>query len=231
MWNRGQTPGFDIVQYPGNGVSTNTIPHNLGVQPAFVIARSITGSTTRDWFVWHKGLPTGYQLRLNTTAVAEVVSSATTAGGLGAPTSNIISFISGSSNTDNVNASGISYIAYIWAEVPGFSKFGTYNTNGSTDGPFIYTGFKPRFIMIKSGNTFASNWHLLDTARDTFNPTQNHLSGDTTEVEYNGSNQYIDVLSNGFKIRNATSQLNNSSAQYNIYCAWADTPYKYSNAF
>lgn len=231
MWNRGQTPGFDIVQYPGNGIASNQIQHGLGAQPAFIIARSITGATARDWFVWHKGLPAGSQLRLNSTAVSEVVSSATTAGGLGTPNSNVFTFISGSSNTDNVNANGISYLAYLWAEVPGFSKFGIYNTNGSTDGPFVYTGFKPRFILIKTGNTFASAWHLIDTTRDKYNPTQYHLSAENAEIEYSGSNQYIDVLSNGFKVRNATGQLNNSSAQYNIYCAWADTPSKYSNAF
>ena len=231
LWNRGVTPGFDIVTYAGNGASGNQIAHGLGTQPAFIIARSITGATGRDWFVWHKGLPYGQQLRLDSTAVAETVSSATTAGGLGTPTATAFTFISGSTNTDNVNASGVSYIAYLWSEVPGFSKFGIYNTNGSTDGPVINCGFKPRFILIKTGNTFASAWHLIDTARDKYNPTQNHLSGESAEVEYNGSNQYIDVISNGFKIRNATGQLNNSSAQYNIYCAWADSPFKYANAF
>lgn len=130
-----------------------------------------------------------------------------------------------------INESTKKIIAYLWSEVPGFSKFGSYTGNGSSDGPFIYTGFRPRYVMIK-GATATSNWTIWDTERDPFNTGAN----DNTLFPNMPSSEEIfsiyeawDILSNGFKLRALGSRNNVSGSTY-IYAAFAEAPFKYANA-
>ena len=128
-----------------------------------------------------------------------------------------------------VNGSSNTYVCYTWADVEGMQKFGNYTGNGSTDGPFIYTGFRPRMLFIKK--TSAASWYVLDTARGTYNPITTLLNWDTTSSESNiGSANNFDVLSNGLKIRTSGGGLNGSGGTF-VYGAWADVPFKYNNTF
>jgi hypothetical protein len=219
-----QTAGFSIVTYTGNGVTSATVGHGLGVTPSMVIVKS--RSAVSDWFIWHTSLSSGYQLRF-TTAAQEQVSSATTAGGLGTPTNTTIGFISGATNTNNVNTNAATYVAYCFAAIAGYSAFGSYTGNGSADGPFVYVGFRPRWILMKS-STLTTNWWLIDTARNTYNVANtlltpsNNYADDTT---YN----VADINSNGFKIRTTYTGVNSSGDTY-IYAAFAENPFKFSLA-
>ena len=120
------------------------------------------------------------------------------------------------------------FVAYCWQNVEGFQKFGTYVGNGNTDGPFIYTGFRPRFIITKSSTT-TSGWNLRDSARSTSNPVNRVSQADTTSAELT-SNYDTDFLSNGFKIRASGADSNSNGHPY-FYAAWGDVPFKYNNTF
>jgi hypothetical protein len=119
---------------------------------------------------------------------------------------------------------------YNWHSVEGYSKFGSYVANGNTDGPFIYTGFKPRLIFCKTTGQ-ADSWIVHDTERNTMNPSDKIVYWDTNEAQASGSSFYVDVLANGFKVRSTNSLLNNTSADPYIYGAWGDVPFKYNNTF
>jgi hypothetical protein len=121
------------------------------------------------------------------------------------------------------------FVAYCFAEIEGFSKFGSYTGNGSTDGPFVYTGFRPRWIMIKNTAVGTDSWQIWDTARNTFNVSQNHVYPNLSNAETSGTGFYIDIISNGFKIRTTNSSSNNSGNTL-IYAAFAENPFKYSLA-
>lgn len=221
MWNRGKTPGLDIVQYAGDGSASGvrTIPHNLGIKPDFLIIKALAGSSAGSyhWIVQHKSLSGG---------VAASSSSFTLTGN-----SALLLNSTGAGITygydGQVNASGYSYIAYAWAQVPGFSKFGSYVGNGSSDGPFVHTGFRPRWIMIKSSSA-ANNWCIYDTSRPAYNPTRQPLYANTAGTEPTAGIEY-DILSNGFKLREGGGQGNDSGQTY-VYAAFAEAPFKYANA-
>jgi hypothetical protein len=216
------TAGFSIVTYTGNGSNGASVGHGLGVTPSFIIIKDRTG--TNGWLVYHSSIssPTGNYLVLNATSATGAASGWCT------PDSSKITFTTSYSGT-NTNTSG--YVAYCWTPIPGFSAFGSYTGNGSTDGPFIYLGFRPKYLLIKS-TTDATNgeWVILDTSRSPYNANGDVLKANTSQAEalYTG---YIDILSNGFKLRNnvAGSWTNNSGQGY-IYAAWAETPFKYANA-
>jgi hypothetical protein len=150
------TSGFSIVKWTGTG-SDGTIGHGLGVAPKMVIVKSLANTTY--WMVYHASLGNAQEIYLNTTNA----SGASSAWNSTTPTSTVISLDGGAGN--GVNASG-DYIAYVFAEKKGFSKFGSYTGNGSTDGTFIYTGFKPAWVLIKKTSA-TDNWILLDNKRDT----------------------------------------------------------------
>jgi SPRY domain/Concanavalin A-like lectin/glucanases superfamily len=218
-----QTAGFSIVTYTGTG-SNATVGHGLGVAPSMVIVKvRNTSSGTYSWPVYHSSLGgPQYALQLNSTsAVVNDTSIWNTA-----PTSTV--FGVGSTLGSN-GGSSYNYVAYCFAAIAGYSAFGSYTGNGSTDGPFVYCGFRPRFILIKC-TTQTTNWHIADTSRDSYNVSQNALWTNLNSAESNGSNQYIDILSNGFKIRNATGEMNNSSSDTYIYAAFAENPFKYALA-
>jgi len=140
-----------------------------------------------------------------------------------APTSSVFSV--GASNVSNQNAS--THIAYLFSEVAGYSRFGSYTGNGSTDGPFVYLGFRPRFILFKSSTYVGSFWNILDTSRDTYNAAQNRLYPNSSAAEQTGT--LVDILSNGFKVKSANSDFNQSGETY-IYAAFAENPFKISLA-
>ena len=129
----------------------------------------------------------------------------------------------------SANATGRGYLAMLWAEREGFSKYGQYTGNGNADGPFIYTGFRPRFLWIKNINS-ASSWQARDTARKTFNVHNTTINFESTTTETTNSNHNMDILSNGFKLRTTLADYNENGSEF-IFAAWADVPFKYNNTF
>ena len=209
------TSGFSIVSYTGTG-ATATIGHGLGVTPAMFIVKSRSSAGTA-WMTWskHFSSATDTFLRLNTTASIQTISNF---WGTSAP--NSTTFGVGAGGYDN-NVSGATTIAYCFAEKKSFSKFGKYTGNGNANGPFIYTGFKPAFVIIKvySGNT--GGWDMYDNKRVTVNPNNVFLQANDAGAESTGDS--VDFLSNGFKIR-STSGNQNGSGNLHIYMAFAENP-------
>lgn len=207
------TAGFSIVTYTGAGVNA-TVGHGLNSVPKMVIVKS--RSFANGWLVYH----------VNTSQNGYTILSATNAYSVQAdwnnttPTSSVFSI----SSSINVNQNSSSYVAYLWSEVLGFSKFGSYTGNGSADGPFVYTGFRPRYVMIKRTDG-PDSWVIEDTARDSYNTDMHYILADNTMAE--GTTALRDVLSNGFKMRSAAQNI--SGATY-IYAAFAEAPFKYANA-
>jgi len=215
------TAGFSVVTYTGNGATGATVGHGLGVAPKMVIVKQ--RSSTEAWVVGHQNL-TGwnYIVNLNSTAAQFIPSTQC----LGTPTStNIVVGPNASTNSNTAT-----YVAYCWAEIAGFSRFGSYTGNGSADGPFIYTGFRPKFIMRKqtSNNGDVGGWIMFDASRDTYNVSTNRLLANASNAEATPGNN-IDILSNGWKERNSDGY-SNASGQTYIYMAFAENPFKNSNA-
>jgi hypothetical protein len=210
------TAGFSVVTWTGNGTIGATVGHGLGVAPSFIIAKQRSGT---------EGFPT-YHISLGATKTTNLNQTAATATSITrwnntTPSNTVFTLY----NDAATNGSGSTYVAYCWAEIAGFSKFGSYTGNGSTDGTFVYTGFRPRFILVKT--TGISDWVLLDTARDTYNGMQNQLFPNSSSAESSGTIR-LDALSNGFKLRVAGDP--NSSGNTYIYAAFAENPFKNANA-
>jgi len=186
-----------------------------------IIVKSRTGN--RSWGVYHASVGNSGALYLDLTNATNVASFHWNNI---SPTSNTFSLGIGS-----VTNSAEPYIAYLWSEIPGFSKFGSYTGNGSDDGPFVYTGFRPRYVMIK-GATAIANWTTWDTARDPFNTGTNDntlFPNASSSEEVSSIYEAWDILSNGFKLRALGSRNNVSGVTY-IYAAFAEAPFKYANA-
>jgi hypothetical protein len=210
------TAGFSVIGYTGNATSGATIGHGLGVAPAMVITKSRDNGTGRNWAVYHAALgPTKY-LELDNTNLANVGS---TRWNNTAPSSTVITL--GSQQT--TNDSGAAMIAYAFAEVEGFSKFGSYTGNGSADGPFVWCGFRPAFVIAKRTDS-GDNWAMYDAARDPYNVAEKYLYADSTNAEATFSTAKIDFLSNGFKWRGAVNFGNASGGTY-IFMAFAEHPF------
>ena len=206
------TAGFSIVSYTGNGVSGATIGHGLGSKPRWIVAKM--RDSANNWLVQHGSLGATKRLLLDTT----LAESTQPFWGNTEPTSDVFSV----GSVDLVNQSGNTYIAYCFAEKKGYSKFGSYTGNGDADGPFIYTGFKPAWVMIKP-SSYANSWLLLDNKRPGFNVTNDRLEADGNGAE-NDSIDHADFLSNGFKIRTSNAHPNNSGGTL-IYAAFAESPF------
>jgi len=218
MWKESPTAGMDIVTYTGDNTSNRTISHSLGKSPDFAIVKRRDSATTGDPYVWHNKLTgAAYFLKLDTTAAQ---SNTTPPWGTGGWTSSTFMVSNG---TENINVSGGTYVAYLFASTTGFSAFGTYTGNAAADGPFVYTGFKPRFVMIKS-STATDAWLIYDTARNTYNVAGTELVPNTAAADATISG--IDFLSNGFKLRTITTTPN--AAQTYVYAAFAEIPFYYS---
>ncbi|NBW12404.1 MAG: hypothetical protein EBR82_30665 [Caulobacteraceae bacterium] len=213
------TAGFSIVSYTGNGSNGATIGHGLGVSPKMVIVKS--RSNTGDWAVYHASLTAGNMVFLNTTGASGTISGFDN-GGINPVSSTTFTTAQGGVSQNNVNTSGRTYIAYCFAEIRGYSKFASYTGNGSTDGPFIYTGFTPAFIMCKKYSSTGA-WVIQDNKRAySFNVHAADLNPNYSEAEE--SNGSVDLLSNGFKMRNTDGD-NNASGQTYIYMAFAENPF------
>ncbi len=207
------TSGFSVVTFTGNSTAGATIGHGLGVAPAMVIMKNRVGPDS--WQVYHKSLPSAaYRMQLNNTAAADVEN---TVWNSTAPTSTVFSV--------GTNVGNSAQVAYCFASVDGYSAFGSYVGNGSASGPFVYTGFKPAFLLIRS--TGVESWFLFDTARGTYNDNMPFLQANTNGPEY--AFDTPEIMSNGFKLSTSNSSVNGSGNTM-IYAAFAETPFKYSLA-
>jgi hypothetical protein len=211
-----QDAGFSIVTYTGTGSAT-TVGHGLGAAPAMIIFKS--RDATRNWIVYHHQMgttPNQSNIDLNTTA-------AVTNYGAGywnstTPTSTVFSL----GDADDITLNGTNFIAYCFAEKQGYSKFGKYKGNSSTDGTFVYLGFKPKWVMIKSTSA-GVGWFMHDTKRSTTNVMDDYLRADVSSQEGTSGTINIDFLSNGFKLR-YNNNTNFSSHDY-VYMAFAENPF------
>jgi len=205
------TSGFSVVSWTGTG-STGTVGHGLGAAPSFIVAKRRNAVT--NWQVYHRSLTANNQLCLNLT----IASFSTTTWNSTEPTSSVFSI-------DNVElgANGATLIAYCFAAISGFSAFGSYTGNGSTDGPFVYLGFRPRFVMIKRTDSTA-NWEIWDTTRSVYNQTYNALYPNLSNAEDGGNP--IDINSNGFKLRDTGGSTNATNTATYIYACFAENPFK-----
>ena len=213
------TSGFSVVTYTGNGTSLATVGHGLGAIPSMFIvkARSQTGYS---WYVYQKDVGNTKFLELNTTAAPTTFNLWESTN----PTSSVFTI----SNNAAVNNNGSTYVAYCFAEVAGYSKFGSYVGNGSTDGTFVYFGFRPAYVMIKASNA-VDNWVIMDVARNPYNAVNYWLQAESSAAEATLTPPQFDFVSNGLKLRGTSSTCNASGVTY-IYMAFASNPFKTSLA-
>jgi len=212
QWKKGASSGFDIVSQTLATTGINTITHSLNAVPTMVLAKK-TSAGAEQWLVYQSSGTTQSQyLGLNTTAA---VATSGNLWGSSAFTSSQIYFNGTSGNT---------YVFYIFAPVAGYLAFGSYTGNGSSDGPFVYTGFRPRFVMVKNttNSAGATNWVMQDSSRNGFNPNKT-LYANAASAE--DSSAYFDILSNGFKVRETFRDANTSGDTY-IYMTFAENPFK-----
>ena len=207
------TAGFSIISYTGNVTAGATIGHGLTAAPEFIITM-IRGTAAYEHACYHVGAGATKALWLDGTAAA---ATDVTYWNNAAPSSSLITLGSGG-RTNKVDT----IIAYAWHSVPGYSKFGSYTGNASTDGPFVHCGFRPRWVLFK-GSTAVDNWVIWDTERDTYNNCTNLLLPNSTAAESSYAGESIDILSNGFKVRYA-GYPNTSGVTY-IYAAFAEYPF------
>ena len=213
------TAGFSIVTYTGTGANA-TVGHGLGVAPRMMIIKR--RNQAEDWSVYHISIGATNKIFLDLT---NATSADSTMWNNTTPTSSLFSI--GTNTATNANTG--TYVAYCWAEIAGFSKFGSYIGNGSTDGPFVYLGFRPKFVLVKEVTTGGTNWLISDSSRDTYNLVNDILIPNLFNAEDTAGN-WVDFVSNGFKIRYGSVLAYNQSGQNYIYMAFAENPFKNANA-
>jgi hypothetical protein len=212
------TSGFSVVTYTAVG-GVSTVGHGLGVVPSMMIFKDRDG--TANWPVYHISLGNTSACLLDTTAASSATANWWNNT---SPTSSVVTIGS------NENTSTRKYFAYCFAPIAGYSAFGSYTGNGSADGPFVFTGMRPAYILIKRSSSSGTYWNIYDTTRSSFNLTDDVLYANLSDAEAaNESSLGLDILSNGFKIRTTGSSINASSETY-IYMAFASNPFKYSLA-
>jgi hypothetical protein len=215
--------GLSMVTYTGTGANA-TVGHGLGVAPQLVITkgRDLVGGVT-NWTVYHISIGNTGALFLNLT---NATNTSITQWNNTSPTSSVFSI--GTSGDKNTNTG--TYVAYCWTPIAGYSAFGSYTGNGSADGPFVYTGFRPKFILIKNtGYDNNQTWVINDTTRSTYNVDNITLRPNSSNAESTTNGSDLDELSNGFKIRNSNT-VTNASGTTIIYAAFAENPFKNSLA-
>ena len=213
------TSGFSIVKYTGNLTSGANIGHGLGVKPAMIIIKNL--DATESWLCYHTSLGATKHIKLNVT---EAAGTATSRFNDTEPTTSLFTV----GNDPQTNGNSNDMIAYCFAEKKGFSKFGSYTGNGNADGAFIYTGFKPGWIMIKRYDSGTEDWNIWDSKRIGYNISGNDkLYANLNSAELTTENA-IDILSNGFKLRSTNGGFNGSGSSY-IYMAFAEAPLVGSN--
>ena len=217
------TAGFSIVSYTSNGSSNQTVGHGLGAVPHVILSknRDSSSSSYNYWTVYHHSNATANdkKLKLNTTDAA----STTNEWGDTDPTSSVYSLHTSGDGTTNVSSDKI--VSYVWTGKQGYSKFGKYTGNGSTDGTFVYTGFRPAWVMIKRTDT-TNNWLIWDTKREGYNVDNDALLANTNDAEE--TDDRVDILSNGFKMI-GSQVANNASGGTYIFMAFAEAPFVNSN--
>ena len=215
--------GFSVVTYSANG-STGTVGHGLGVAPSMIIVKK--RNAAERWCVFHTSTSNAY-IYLNETFAADTTNANVRFGNNSVvvqPTSTLFTI----GNSNDVNGTSGTYVAYCFAPIAGYSAFGSYTGNGSADGPFVFTGFRPRFVMFKRTDS-SNDWVFLDIARNTFNVMISALFPNSTSSETSNGFYDSDCVSNGFKIRATNAVVNASGGTY-IYMAFAENPFKYANA-
>jgi hypothetical protein len=219
-WKESSSSGFDMVGYAGDGVAVRNISHSLGAKPHWMLVKNRSAEV--KWAVYHEkntSAPGTDHLQLNSDAATSDDDSTWDDT---EPTSSVFR-VKGSSAT---NGSSVDYIAYLWAPIQGFSKFSSYTGNGNADGPFVYTGFKPAFVIAKLSSSSGGSWNIFDNKREGYNVDNDALFADVNGAET--TTDYLDFLSNGFKIRRNSSDINTSGETY-IYMAFAESPFVNSN--
>ena len=216
-WKRNALAGFDIVTHTGTGVA-KTVPHSLGVEPVFIISKN--RNALSNWQCYHKHLPGGatQYIPLNTVDAATIGS---TVWNNTEPTASVFSV----GTATAVNGSGNDIIVYLFAEIPGFSRFGSYTGTAGVNGPFVWCGFKPRFVLTKKASG-TSDWLIWDSSRGPTNPISPHFTVNNNAADNSTSfptyNGYIDFTATGFKLRLTTAP--NDAGTY-IFAAFADSPF------
>ena len=214
FWKESADAGLDIVSFAGNDTA-RTISHSLSAVPNMMILKD--RDAANDWFVYHSGntsAPETDYFKLNSTAATADLN---TLWNDTSPTTSVFTI----GTNGNINTTGNDYIAYLFSEKQGFSKFGSFVANSNTDGPFIYTGFRPALVIGKCASD-TNDWFMFDNKRSTFNPVDDSLYPNTNAAE--NTNHIIDFLSNGFKIRDSDGTVNSTGNTY-IYMAFAEAPF------
>jgi hypothetical protein len=215
------TAGFSIVSYTGTGNAGATVGHGLGATPAMFIIKNRVDSITSFWCVYHKSAFVS-QANPNILYLNSTGAESDDVNVLGNTTVTINSNVFSLGDYNGSNGSGDAMIAYCFAEIKGYSKFGSYTGNGSADGTFVYTGFKPAWIMVKeTGNV--NSWRILDNKRSTFNVVNKVLLANSTNAEGSADHE-TDFVSNGFKLRSSDTNMNRSGGKF-IYMAFAENPF------
>jgi len=216
------TAGFSVVKYTGTGANA-TVGHGLGVAPKMLIVKNL--SAVSSWLIWHTAFAGTEYILFDTSAKTSLAAMWNST----VPTSTVFNI----GTNANTNGSTNKFIAYCWAEVAGYSKIGTYTGTGNADGPFVYTGFRPKFVIVRAFSTGLRDWLMYDTS--TSNPynigSDGPLIANSTDVTSYDSSSYqsFDILSNGFKPRASTTNMN-ASGETHLYMAFAENPFKNSLA-
>ncbi len=222
--------GFSIVTYTGSGAA-GTVGHGLGVAPSMIITKKRSnaggGSAATNWVAWHKSLSGAYNSTTGYIYFNDTAAGATTTNFYDGTAMTSTTFRWQTGN-DNINYSNDTYVAYCFAEVAGYSKFGSYTGNGSYDGTFVYTGFRPKFVIVKRIDGGAEGWLIDNSACSPYNAISNWLYANNSNAEGSGVD-HMDFLSNGFKNRFNGADTNSNGGTY-IYMAFAENPFKYSLA-
>ena len=209
------TSGFSIITYTGNDTAGATIGHGLGAVPHFIMIKC--RSASQSWPVYHHKNTSAPETDFLILDTAVATADASNRWNDTAPTSTLITL-----GDENQSNGALNYVAYAWTEIQGYSKFGVYKGNGNADGAFVYTGFKPAFLIIKLTSGAGQNWFMFDNKRSPFNINTKNLYADETGAE--GTADRNDFLSNGFKIRESGAGENGSGSTY-VYIAFAEAPF------
>ena len=211
---------FSISTYTGNATSGATVGHGLGVAPELIMLSNV--NTNGGWNIYHTAWGEGKTAPLQSY---EPISTSSNIWNDTAPGTSVFTL----GNNAAINGNNQTYVAYSFASVPGYSKIGSYVGNGVTDGPFVFTGFRPRWVLIKAITLYKA-YLIRDTARDINNPLDDGYQADLPNAQNANTAEYaVDYLSNGFKVRNADDVQNDGAVVF-AYWAFAETPFKHANA-
>ena len=219
------TAGFSIIKYVGNSTAGHGIPHHLGVAPEMFIVKNRDDAGT-GWMVYHKDL-TSYLYFIALDDNGAEVTGVSNDRWYSVPDATY-NYLQEDLDVNEVNEAD-NYIMYSFAGIEGYSKVGSYVGNGNADGNFLYTGFKPALLLVKNIDTASRNWTILDNKRNTFNPEDEWLYPNLTDATWDASSYPMDFTASGFKIRHNGTYFNTDDDSY-IYIAFAESPFKYSNA-